>query len=114
MDAYCSMLECSDGSYYVGSTTNLEKRVGQHQAGLGSAYTRRRLPVRLVWCEQFSRADDAFRREKQVQNWSRAKREALIARDYDALPALSRNYTEFGPPESGVSTGSTSGIRRGR
>jgi putative endonuclease len=99
MDAYCYMLECGDGSYYVGSTIDLERRIGEHQAGVGSRYTQTRLPVRLVWCEQFARVDEAFRREKQIQNWSRAKRIALIARDYESLPDLSRNYTEHGAPD---------------
>ncbi|MCL2541975.1 MAG: GIY-YIG nuclease family protein [Nocardioidaceae bacterium] len=49
------MLECSDGSYYVGSTTDLEARLYQHQVGQGAEYTRRRLPVRLVWAEEYPR-----------------------------------------------------------
>ncbi|AJR18690.1 GIY-YIG nuclease family protein [Pimelobacter simplex] len=48
MNAYCYILECADGSYYVGSTVDLERRVSQHQLGLGAAYTRRRRPVVLV------------------------------------------------------------------
>ena len=74
------MLECADGSLYVGSTVNLEARVSQHDLGQGAAYTRprRRRPVRLAWCAQFDRVEDAFRYEKQIQGWSRAKRLALI------------------------------------
>ena len=75
---YMYILECSDKSFYVGSTWDLERRLSQHQAGEGARYTARRRPVRLVYCEEFSRIDDAFGREKQVQNWSRAKRMALI------------------------------------
>ena len=88
------MLRCSDGSYYVGSTTNLEVRLAQHQIGEGAAYTRRRRPVELVWFEEFSRVDQAFAREKQVQGWSRAKREALIAGKFGQLPGLSTNPTK--------------------
>ena len=75
------ILECADGSLYVGSTVDLERRLGEHQAGSGSRYTARRdrLPVRLVWAGEFDRIDDAFWFEKQVQGWSRAKRLALIA-----------------------------------
>jgi putative endonuclease len=62
------------GSWYVGSTIDLERRVAQHQHGEGSAYTRRRLPVGLVFSSEFARIDDAFAFEKQVQGWSRAKR----------------------------------------
>ncbi|WP_307031409.1 GIY-YIG nuclease family protein [Arthrobacter globiformis] len=86
---YTYMLGCSDGSYYVGSTFDLERRLAQHQSGDGAAYTRRRRPVLLVWAEEYDRIDEAYAREKQVQGWSRAKREALIRGDYAALPALS-------------------------
>jgi putative endonuclease len=84
------ILRCADGSFYVGSTVNLERRLGQHNEGEGAAYTRRRRPVRLVYCEEFSRVDDAYLREKQVQGWSRAKRLALIEGRLGDLPELSR------------------------
>jgi putative endonuclease len=84
------MLRCRDGSYYVGSTTNLEGRVFQHQSGIGADYTKSRLPVELVWAHECERVDEAFALEKRIQGWSRAKREALIRGDYDALPWLSR------------------------
>jgi putative endonuclease len=87
------MLRCSDGSYYVGSTTNIEVRLAQHQTGAGAVYTRRRRPVELIWFEELSRIDQAFAREKQVQGWSRAKREALIAGTYGTLPGLSANHS---------------------
>ncbi len=73
------MLRCSDGSYYVGSARTLEYRLEQHYSGHGSRYTAARMPVELVWFEEFDRIDEAYAREKQVQGWSRAKREALIA-----------------------------------
>ena len=84
------MLECADGSLYVGSTRHLESRLAQHQSGTGADYTRVRLPVRLVWCEEHEHVGAAYGREKQIQRWSRAKRLALIHhRDAD-LPALAR------------------------
>ena len=83
------ILECSDGSYYVGSTRDLEKRFEQHATGVGAIYTRSRLPVALVFAEEYERVDEAFAREKQIQGWSRAKRAALIARSAESLPALS-------------------------
>ena len=86
----CYILRCADGSYYVGSTRNLEHRLEQHASGLGSAYTSKRLPVELVWFAEFDRIDDAYLLEKRVQGWSRAKREALIAGEFAALPALSK------------------------
>ena len=90
------MLRCSDGSYYVGSTWDVERRLVQHNNGEGANYTRRRLPVTLVYVEEYNRIEDAFAREKQVQNWGRAKREALIAQDDAALARLSRG-TDRGP-----------------
>ncbi|AKU14791.1 GIY-YIG nuclease family protein [Luteipulveratus mongoliensis] len=88
--AWTYILQCSDGSYYVGSTQDLDRRLAQHQMGEGAAYTRWRRPVELVWSQEFARVDEAFALEKQVQNWSRAKREALIAGEFDRLPALAR------------------------
>ncbi|HET6153805.1 MAG TPA: GIY-YIG nuclease family protein [Marmoricola sp.] len=82
------ILECSDGTYYVGSTWNLERRVSEHNLGLGAAYTRRRRPVRLLWSEAFDRIEDALIREKQVHGWSRAKREALMEGRFKDLPGL--------------------------
>ena len=83
------ILRCSDGSLYVGSTVDLDARLWQHQSGDGAAYTMRRLPVELAYREEFDRIDEAFAREKQVQNWGRAKRIALIEGRFDDLKALS-------------------------
>ena len=87
---YTYILECADGSYYVGSTFDLDRRLGQHQAGLGARYTRHRLPVKLVWSCYFERIRDAYFFEKQVQNWGRAKRQALIEERWEDLPELAR------------------------
>ena len=86
--AWVYILECSDKSFYVGSTKDLELRMWQHQAGEGAAYTRRRRPVRLVWSLHFDRIDEAFDFEKRVQGWGRAKRLALIEGRLDDLPSL--------------------------
>jgi putative endonuclease len=88
------ILRCADDSYYVGSTRNLEHRMWQHSTGGGAAYTGRRLPVTLVFAQEFDRIDDAYAREKQVQGWSRKKREALIAGRYNDLPRLSKKRFE--------------------
>ena len=90
MAAYVYILKCADGSYYVGSTRHVEWRVNQHNAGNGAAYTRRRLPVTLMWCAEFEHIGEAFAMEKRIQGWSRAKREALIAGEFDKLPGLSK------------------------
>ncbi len=88
--AHVYILRCSDGSYYVGSTRNLAARLHQHQQGRGAAYTKHRLPVELLWSHEFDSVADAFAAEKRIQGWSRAKREALMRGDYDALPGLAR------------------------
>ena len=93
MPAATYILRCADGSYYVGSTRDLRRRLEQHQSGLGAAYTSRRLPVELVWSCAFDHVGEAFAWEKRLQGWSRAKREALIRGDFDALPALSARRT---------------------
>ncbi|TQK71618.1 GIY-YIG nuclease family protein [Nocardioides sp. SLBN-35] len=88
------LLRCSDDTYYAGSTWDIEGRVWQHQNGeLGAVYTRKRRPIALVWCTWFDRIEDAFAFEKQIQGWSRKKREALIAGAWDALPNLSRRLS---------------------
>lgn len=66
MKGYMYILLCSDESYYTGSTNNLELRLDQHQAGKGANHTRKRLPVKLIYYEEYSHIDNAFYREKQV------------------------------------------------
>ena len=87
---YIYILECSDGTYYTGSTTDLERRVQQHQSGEGAQYTRRRRPVKLIYFEEFDRIDAAFYREKQIQAWSRNKKQALIGGRLEDLPELAK------------------------
>jgi putative endonuclease len=85
------ILKCADGSYYVGSTRDLDRRIFEHGTGAGASYTRRRLPVELVFAEEYTYVHEAYEREKQVQGWSRRKREALISGNYGLLPSLSRS-----------------------
>ncbi|QCW50038.1 GIY-YIG nuclease family protein [Nocardioides dongxiaopingii] len=110
--AWTYLLECADGSYYAGSTTQpLETRESQHNLGLGSRYTRRpgRRPVRLVWHAEFPRVEDAFRFEKQIQGWSRAKKQALIAGEHDQLPGLARGRGRPAPPSAPAAGGGEDG-----
>ena len=89
MSANVCILRCADGSYYVGSTrTALETRVGQHNAGTYDDYTKSRRPVVLVWNQEFQQITDAIAIERRIKGWSRAKKEALIAGDFDTLPGL--------------------------
>lgn len=89
------ILLCSDGSYYTGSTIDLERRLEQHQNGEGANHTKKRLPVTLLYYEEYSRIDEAFYREKQVQGWSRKKKEALIEGKIELLPELAKAYRDL-------------------
>ena len=84
------ILRCSDDSYYVGSARVLERRIAEHASGHGARYTSQRLPVELVFAEEFDNVGDAFAREKQIQGWSRRKRLSLIEGRYNDLPRLSK------------------------
>ena len=88
--AWMYILKCTDDSYYVGSTKDLERRIAEHQQGLGATYTSQRLPIKLVYGEEYDRVTDVYTREKQVQGWRRAKREALVNGDPELLPALAK------------------------
>ncbi len=82
------MLRCADGSFYVGCTTDLDSRIGQHLAGTMGGYTAARLPVQLVWVEEFQHIDDAIAVERQIKGWSRAKKIALVAGDFAVISTL--------------------------
>ena len=95
MKGFMYILLCADGSYYTGSTTDLERRLEQHQNGEGANHTKKRLPVSLLYYEEYTRIDEAFYREKQVQGWSRKKKEALIEGKSDLLPLLAKAYRDL-------------------
>ena len=83
------ILLCANGTYYTGSTKYLKDRIKQHQEGLGANYTSKHWPVEFVYYESFYNISRAFRREKQVQNWSHEKKKALIDGDVELLKRLS-------------------------
>jgi putative endonuclease len=91
------IVECRDQTFYVGSTYDLQRRVSEHNLGFGAKYTRprRRRPVRLVWCAEFNRMDEAFWYEKQIQGWGRDKRIALIDGRLDLLQELAKSRQRF-------------------
>jgi putative endonuclease len=95
--AYMYILECANGTFYPGSTTDFDKRLLQHQMGEGANYTKKHLPVKLVYLEFFQRIEDAFNREKQVQGWSRKKKLALINGEHNKLSTLAEcvNISHF-------------------
>jgi predicted GIY-YIG superfamily endonuclease len=89
MKAWVYILECSDGSYYVGCTTNLSQRIEQHDQGLFSGYTSKRRPLVLESSGETNDINNAIAAERQIKGWSRAKKEALIRGDWKALHELS-------------------------
>ena len=98
MQFWVYLLRCSDGSYYAGHTDNLEGRLWQHREGIGCDWTSRRTPVDLVWCDSAPTRDEAFAFERRIKGWTRAKKEALIASDWDRVSWLAR------PPHERPST----------
>ena len=87
--AWVYILECSDRSYYTGCTTNLQQRLTDHSEGKYSGYTSSRLPVKLLWNEEFVDVRDAIVLERQIKRWTRKKKEALMRGDYKLLHELS-------------------------
>jgi len=72
------VLECSDGTYYTGYTTDVERRVAEHDAGDGAKYTRGRTPVELVHTESFETRSAAMSREYEIKQLTRSEKEALF------------------------------------
>lgn len=78
-DAYVYIVECCDGTYYTGWTTDVEARVKTHNSGSGAKYTRSRLPVKLVYSEKLESRSAALKREAAIKKLKREKKEQLIA-----------------------------------
>src|SRR3546814_15086623 len=95
------MLRCADGSYYVGSTRkSLEGRLAEHNVGLPKSYTVSRRPVVLVWSQEFDNVTDAISVERQIKGWNRAKKEALISGDFEAIRRLASRQSGDTPRPS--------------
>ena len=89
--SYVYILKCNDNSYYIGVTSNLEQRFERHQSGFyKNCYTYLRRPTSLVFYASFTDINFAIDMEKQIKKWSRAKKEALINDEYEALPNLAK------------------------
>lgn len=84
------LLRCSDDSYYAGHTDDLERRLGQHHAGEYASYTASRRPVQLVWSQTFASREEALTAERKIKGWSRAKKEAMVRGDWDAVKTMAR------------------------
>ncbi|WZL74151.1 GIY-YIG nuclease family protein [Clostridiaceae bacterium 35-E11] len=76
--AYTYILQCADGSFYTGWTTDIAKRLKTHNAGKGGKYTRARLPVELIYWEESNTRQEAQKREVQIKKLSRDKKKKLI------------------------------------
>jgi len=75
---YTYIVECADGSFYCGWTNDLEKRIKAHNEGKGAKYTKPRLPVKLVYFEEFDTKEEAMSREYHIKQLTRAEKERLI------------------------------------
>lgn len=75
---YVYLVECADGTYYAGWTTNLAQRIRAHNEGKGAKYTRGRLPVRLCYAESFPTKSEALKRELALKKLPREKKQGLI------------------------------------
>jgi predicted GIY-YIG superfamily endonuclease len=91
MAFYVYILECSDGTYYTGHTDNLDQRMAQHTDGTGSRYTSKRRPLNLLWATDCQTREEAWELERRLHGWSRAKKQALMRGDFEALPDLSKS-----------------------
>ena len=92
MPFFTYILECSDGSYYVGHAVNTDRRFGRHVDGSGAQHTTVHPPKRVVYSEQFDTEQKAIARERQIKKWTRAKKKALINGDTAALRDLSKSH----------------------
>ena len=90
MPFWTYMLYCGDRSFYVGHADDLEKRMAEHEQGGASDYTSRRLPVKLVWSQEFGTRAEALEAERQIKGWNRTKKLALIRGDWALISSLAR------------------------
>ena len=79
------LLRCRNGDFYTGLTTDLDRRLAEHQSGIGGKFTRAVKPVALIYHETFKSQAAARQREVQIKNWSRSKKAALVAGNLEAL-----------------------------
>ena len=85
------ILRCSDNSYYVGSTSDLQERLTRHSSGRATPYTSKRLPVELVYFEKYNIQEQALQPERQIKKWSRSKKSALITGNLKDLKELAKS-----------------------
>jgi putative endonuclease len=78
MSFYCYILECADGTFYTGWTTDPPRRERQHNTGRGAKYTRDRYPVKLVYVEELPNRTAAMQRELAIKAMARARKKMLV------------------------------------
>ncbi len=102
------IIKCSDNSYYTGFTNNIERRLNEHISGRNKdCYTFNKRPLELMWFETFNDVFDAIATEKRIKGWTRIKKEALIKNDWDKIVLYSKNYSQFGKPNTEKSSTSS-------
>ena len=112
MAFWCYILRCADGKYYTGHTDNLDRRIAEHTHGGYSDFTARRLPVELIWTDEFTTRVEAIEAELRIKKWSRAKKEALASADWVTLSHFAKPPAERstdGPPKRVSTTLDTNG-----
>ena len=92
MAFWAYLLRCGDGSFYAGHTDDLDTRMASHFAGRGCDYTARRQPISLAWAQAFPARAEALANERRIKGWSRAKKEALIAGDWERVSQLAQAH----------------------
>jgi putative endonuclease len=103
---YVYIVECKDGSYYVGITNDLDRRMWEHNTGHDQGcYTFERRPVELKYFESYADVNQCISREKQLKGWSRKKKQALFRENWDEIKRLSKS-SATGPSSSNASTSS--------
>jgi len=103
------IVECRDGSCYVGVTNDLDRRLWEHNTGFNiGSYTYSRLPVKLKYYETTHDIRQAILREKQLKGWSRKKKEALFIEDWNELIRLSKSSLSKANEKVSASDPSTS------
>ena len=90
MSFWVYILRCADGSYYTGHTDNLDRRIAQHQSGEIEGYTSTRLPLTVMFTDEFVTREEALASERQIKGWSRKKKEAMMRGDWAEVSRLSR------------------------
>lgn len=89
-DYYLYILRCADGSYYIGHTNDLDRRLYEHNSGIIKGYTSTRLPVKYVFADSCRSKDEAITAEYKIKKWSRTKKEVLINGGWEALEGIDK------------------------